>query len=62
MSGPTITYAPRSDAGAEAELSVLSNVYRFVLGSRAKREAAPESRPKDARERINDARTHTHCT
>ena len=46
MSGPAISYAPRPDVATEAEVSALANVYKFVLG-RAKKEAAPESRPDD---------------
>jgi hypothetical protein len=47
-SAPTV-YRPREDASAEAELSALVNVYRLVLNCHAKKEAAPESRPDDAR-------------
>jgi hypothetical protein len=31
MSNPSITYAQRSDATPEAEVSALSNVYRYVI-------------------------------
>lgn len=34
----------------------------LLLKRHVKKEATPESRPEDARERINDARTQTHCT
>ena len=54
MSSPRITYSPRPDATPEAELSALTNVYRFVLGHAKKKEAAPESRPEDAERRSND--------
>jgi hypothetical protein len=42
-----IRYAQRPDATPEAELRALASVYRFVLDCRAKKEAAPESRPDD---------------
>jgi hypothetical protein len=61
MTSPRITYAPRPDATLEAELSALANVYRFVLDCHAKKEAAPESRPDDAR-KDQDAGTYPHCT
>jgi len=58
---PHIAYAPRPDATPEAEIATLAAVYRFVLDSRAKKEAAPESRPDDAR-KDQDAGTYPHCT
>jgi hypothetical protein len=61
MNSARIVYRPREDASAEAELSALVNVYRFVLDCRAKKEAAPESRPDDAR-KDQDAGTYPHCT
>jgi hypothetical protein len=36
----TIVYVPRPGATAEEELDALANVYRFILDSHAKREAA----------------------
>ena len=61
MDRPSITYTLRTDTTQEAEISTLANVYRFVLDCRAKREAAPESRPDDAR-KDQDAGTYPHCT
>jgi hypothetical protein len=62
MNAPAhIRYAQRPDATPEAELSALAAVYRFVLDCRAKKEAAPESRPDDAR-KDQDAGTYPHCT
>ena len=61
MSSPRITYTAHSDTNVESELSALANVYRFVLDCRAKQEAAPESRPDDAR-KDQDAGTYSHCT
>jgi hypothetical protein len=58
---PSITYALRTDTTRETEISTLANVYRFVLDCRAKKEAAPESRPDDAR-KDQDAGTYPHCT
>jgi hypothetical protein len=61
MSEPRIFYTWRSDTTPESELSTLANVYRFVLDCHAKKEAAPESRPDDAR-KDQDAGTYPHCT
>ena len=62
MDDPThIRYAQRPDATAEAELSVLAAVYRFVLDCQTKKKAAPTSGPDDAR-KDQDARTESHCT
>jgi hypothetical protein len=56
-----IRYAERPDATLEAELSALASAYRFVLDCHAKKEAAPESHPDDAR-KDQDAGTYPHCT
>jgi hypothetical protein len=56
MSRTRIEYAPRPDATPEAELSALAAVYRFVLDCRAKKEAAPESRPEDPERRSDEIR------
>jgi hypothetical protein len=62
MNAPVhIRYAQRPDATLEAELSALASAYRFVLDCHAKKEAAPESRPEDAR-KDQDAGTQAHCT
>jgi len=61
VADPAISYTPRSDAGREAEISALVNVYKFILESHAQKEAAPESRPDDAR-KDQDAGTYPHCT
>jgi hypothetical protein len=53
VSDPPITCAPCPDTTSEAELNVLASAYAFVLDSRAKKEAASESRP-DAGKEIND--------
>ena len=42
MDSPRITYTSRPDATPEAELNVLANVYRFILGCHAKKKAADE--------------------
>jgi hypothetical protein len=59
MSNPRIIYASHSDATPRvpARLAAL----RFVLDCYAKKEAAPESRPDDAR-KDQDAGTYPHCT
>jgi hypothetical protein len=61
VADPAISYTPRSDAVREAEISALATVYKFALDCRAKKEAAPESRPDDAR-KDQDAGTYPHCT
>jgi hypothetical protein len=61
MSNPGISYTPRANTTSEAEIGALANVYKFVLDCRAKKEAAPESRPDDAR-KDQDAGTYSHCT
>ncbi len=61
MNRSAIAYTPRPDASPETEISALASVYRFVLDCRAKKEAAPESRPDDAR-KDQDAGTYSHCT
>ena len=40
MHSPTVSYAPRTDATQEAGLNVRASVYRFILDSRAKKNAA----------------------
>jgi hypothetical protein len=54
MTSPRITYIPHPDTAPEAELSALVAVHKFVLDCRAKKEAAPESRPDDAEGPKND--------
>jgi hypothetical protein len=44
---PVISYEHRPDTTPKAELSALAAVYRFIIDSRARKEAAPESRPND---------------
>jgi hypothetical protein len=62
MSSPRITYAPCPDVTVEAEVSVLAAIYKLAISSsHARKEAAPESRPDDAR-KDQDARTSPHCT
>jgi hypothetical protein len=56
MSGLAINYAARADATTETELSAVANVYRFVLDCHAKKVAAPESRPDDAKGSQHDSR------
>ncbi len=56
MSEPAITYAPRPDATPEGEMSALAKIYEYVLNCSNAKEAAPESRPEDAR-KDQDART-----
>jgi hypothetical protein len=45
---PTIHYSPRPDATPEAELSVLANVYRFILDCHAKKKAVELDSCNDA--------------
>lgn len=53
MTEARITYTAHPGTTAEAELSALAAVYKFVL---ANKEAAPESRPDDVKEVSNDSR------
>lgn len=63
MSKLTIAYAPRPDTTAEGELSSLASVYKLILDTVQKKEAAPESRPNDAKERsVHDSRASTNYT
>ena len=56
MPEPTAAYVPLPDNTLEAEISTLATVYRFVLDCHTKNEAAPKSRPDDAK-KDQDART-----
>ena len=61
MSASTdITYTPHHEATPAAEISALVNVYKFILESHAQKEAAPESRPDDAKERSKDDSSARH--
>jgi len=60
MSSARIVYSQCPDtATPEAEISALSAVYSFILDCRAKKEAAPESRPDDPERRSDDIRADT---
>ncbi len=61
MSSPHITYATRPDSTPEGEMNALANVYRFILDCHAKKEAAPASRPDDAKE-IKNVSRHNEYT
>jgi len=54
VSSSRITYIPRPDANTQAELDALSNVYKFVLDCRAKKEGSPATAPEDAAKEIKD--------
>jgi len=55
MGSSRITYTPRSDATPEAELSMLTEAYRFVLDSANKNAAGVTStNGDDATERFKD--------
>jgi hypothetical protein len=58
----TVSYAPRPDATAEAEISALANVYRFVLDCRAKKEATRPGSPNDAERDLSDSTEHHSTT
>ncbi len=47
MSETRIVYSPRSGATSEAEISALSNVYRFILDCHVKKKAARPGGPDD---------------
>ena len=53
---PGIAYAARPDAKPQAELSVLANIYKFVLDCHAKKEATRPGSPDAAKEIKNDSR------
>jgi hypothetical protein len=62
MPNPAVSYTQRPDATPERELSALVAIYKLCISSsHAQEEAAPESRPDDAR-KDQDARTYSHCT
>ena len=44
----------RSEAPNPRELEALAAVYRYVLDRNLKQETAPESRPDDAKEKLED--------
>jgi hypothetical protein len=50
VSDPPITCAPCPDTTSEAELNALASAYKFVLDSRAKKEAAPKAAPNAGKE------------
>lgn len=56
MSSPRITCAPRPVATPEGEINALATLYRFILDCHAKKEAAPTSRPDDAKKESKNAR------
>ena len=55
-----IAYAQRAGITPEAEVAAVASVLRFILECHAKKEAAPESRPDDEKERSrNDSLAKT---
>ncbi len=54
MNSPRITYTSRPDATPEAELNVLANVYRFILGCHAKKKGGPAKTALDDRKGLED--------
>jgi hypothetical protein len=63
MSEFPISYTARSDTAPETETSALVNAYRLILDSAMKKgRLLDKGGPEDARERINDDRTHPDCT
>ena len=58
MNSVRITYAPRIDIEPEAELSVLANVYRFILDCSAKRPSPRQSRRENAILRNTEGVSH----
>ena len=55
MNSSHITYAPRPDATAEAELGALAAIFKLCISSHERKEAAAESRPDDAERNLNDS-------
>lgn len=54
MSSAEVSYAPRSDATSEQDLSSLANAYRFVLDCHAEKKAVPDRRPDDVERRSDE--------
>lgn len=50
MPEPLISYAPRTDAKPDAELSALAGVYRLILDSRATKEGSRPGAPDAGKE------------
>jgi hypothetical protein len=57
MSSPVISYTPRNDTSTSAEITALSNIYKFVLDCHAKnRDPLPDkSGPDDAERDLSDS-------
>ncbi len=53
MSETRIVYSPRSGTTSEAEISALSNVYRFILDCHATKKATRPGGPDDGEESKN---------
>jgi hypothetical protein len=64
VDSPTVSYASRPDATQEAELNALASVYRFILHSSAKKNAAGVSSTNgdDAERDLNDSASNHSTT
>ena len=63
MNSARIVYEPSADATPETESAALAAVYRIILDCRAKKKAAPSSRPDDAKVGSrHDSRATEKCT
>jgi hypothetical protein len=62
MSSARIAYSQLPDAGPEAELSAVANVFRFVLDCHAKKEATRPGSPDDGTEVKEDSANEHRST
>ena len=64
MPESAISYAPRPDATAEAEVAALSHIYKLLLDRHAHKNAAgvPSTNGDNARKESNHARANTNST
>jgi hypothetical protein len=53
MNSPRITYIPRPDATPEPELSVLANVYAYLIKTHNSKKAAKPIQPKTGEEKFH---------
>ncbi len=59
MDSTPVTYAPRPDTTPDQARDIRGRAWTFVFECHAKKEAAPESRPEDAKERSWNASSAT---
>ena len=63
MPSPAVSFAPHPETTPQTELSVLADVYRFVLDCHAKKgDRLPDKSGLEDARKDQDARTYPHCT